>query len=327
MPTPTTTRRGILGLIGGLAIFRAAPAAAPDTFTLIPRLAAGQTITYRLDQHTVRNGELVHRATSRVTIAIVDQLEGGWLARWTTGHSQLLDADPRMRPLLQALQPLWDGVPIEVLLDEAGRVAGVADMAALRALMVASTERLLGALASDPAMAPLEAHVRAALQPMLGSEAYIAQAVLKEIGILLGAMGREYRVGEPLEVRTSVPSPLGTGEVPILGRFTIRGVDGRSRLATLGWLMVIDRRTAARVLRDELRGSVERLAHAAEDAPIDIATDIATEAATPALDLDDRGEFEVDTATAWPSRVTHTRRLSNGDTSRVDTVAFSRLGG
>ncbi|MBL0729023.1 hypothetical protein [Piscinibacter sp. HJYY11] len=318
MPTFTTTRRGILGLIGGLAIFRSAPAVAvPDTFTLVPQLAVGQTLRYRLDQRTERNGALVQRAASRVSIAVVEALDAGWLARWTVQDTQLLDADPRMRPLLEALQHLWDGVPIDVVLDEAGRVAGVADMPGLRERMRESMDRLLAVVAKDPAMAPLDAHLRAALQPMLANEAYIAQAVLKEPGILLGAMGREYRVGEPLEVRTTVASPLGTGEIPILGRFDLRGVNGRGQLARLGWLMVVDRHTTARVVGGELQPSVDRLAGAAA---------VDATAALAGMDFDDRGDFDVDTATAWPTRVSHTRRIAGGDSSRTDSVEFSRLG-
>lgn len=330
MPPLETTRRTILGLIGGLAIFRSTRASAPDTFTLTPQLAVGQTMAYRLDQHMMRNGALGHRSSARATITVLKQLEDGWLARWTTDESQLLDADPRMKPLLHAMQCLWDGVPVEILLDDSGRVAGLADIAALRELTQVSMDRLLGLLMNDPALAALEAPVRSALQPMLGNDAFIAQSVLKEVSILLGAMGREYCVGGPLELRSSIPSPLGTGEIPILGRFTIRAVDARAHRASLGWLMVVDRRKAARLVRDELQESIERLADGAAgnregDTPID--TQGLADTATAALDFDDRGEFEVDTATAWPMRVKHTRSVSNAGSSRVDTVEFSRVVG
>jgi hypothetical protein len=43
------------------------------------------------------------------------------------------------------------------------------------------------------------------------------------------------------------------------------------------------------------------------------------------LDFDDRGDFIVDTATAWPVSVRHLRRISSGEGSRVDTVELTRL--
>ena len=47
-------------------------------------------------------------------------------------------------------------------------------------------------------------------------------------------MGRDYCVGEPLEVRTRIPSPMGTGEIPILGRFQVRGISSHD-LSEILW--------------------------------------------------------------------------------------------
>ena len=44
------------------------------------------------------------------------------------------------------------------------------------------------------------------------------------------------------------------------------------------------------------------------------------------LDFDDRGDFIVDTATAWPVRVSHIRRVAAAAGSRVDSVELTRLG-
>ena len=43
------------------------------------------------------------------------------------------------------------------------------------------------------------------------------------------------------------------------------------------------------------------------------------------LDFDDRADFIVDTATAWPVNVRHVRRISSGQSSRIDTVELTRL--
>lgn len=43
------------------------------------------------------------------------------------------------------------------------------------------------------------------------------------------------------------------------------------------------------------------------------------------MEFDDRGDFIVDTATAWPVKVRHLRRFSSTHGSRVDTVELTRL--
>jgi hypothetical protein len=216
--------------------------------------------------------------------------------------------------MLEVLQALWDGVAIDLFLDEGGRVAGLADPAAVRALGETSLDRLVALLVADPARAPMVHALRAAMQPTLADEGMLAKSLLKEPAILLGAMGHDYRVGAPLEVHTSIPSPMGSGELPIFGRYQVRGIASRSSRADIGWLMVIDRASAARTLGAEIRSLVPE--PIVEPAAADIAA---------TLDFDDRGDFIVDTSTAWPVSVRHVRRVSSDQGSRVDTVELTRL--
>ena len=324
-----TTRRTLLTLISGLSVFRAARSGSPETFTLVPQLAQGQVLRYRQELQLVRNGVVGHRSRSTVTLEIRHRMAGGWLARWTSSGGELLEADPRVRPMLEVLQALWDDVAIDLLLDEGGHVTGLADPAAVRALGAESLDRLVALLSADPARAPMAGPLRAAMQPTLDDGGMLAQNLLKEPGILLGAMGRDYRVGEPLEVRTRIPSPMGTGEIPILGRFQVRGISSRDSRADIGWLMVIDRASAAHILGAEILDVVRRVESAQptladeQARPVSEST-IADAMAT--LDFDDRGDFVVDTTTAWPVSVRHIRRISAAAGSRVDTVELTRLG-
>ena len=313
-----TTRRTLLKLIGGLPIFRLAQGGAADAFTLVPSLAPGQAMRYRLESHVVRNGTIGHRSRATVTLEIVDRAADGWLARWTSADGELLDADPRVRPMMEVLHALWDGASIDLLLDAGGRVAGLADPDAVRALGETCLDRVIALLADDPQRAPMAAPLRAALAPTLLDGGLLAQSILKEPRILLGAMGHDYRVGEPLEIRTRVASPLGSGEIPVLGRYKVRGIAPREAQADIGWLMVIDQATAARTLGAGIGELTQALAPAA-DASERLSAALAT------LDLDDRADFIVDTSSAWPVRVSHVRRITADGGSRVDSVEFTRL--
>jgi hypothetical protein len=324
-----TTRRTLLTLIGGLSVFRAARSGAPETFTLVPRLAQGQILRYRQDLQLVRNGVIGHRSRAKVTLEIRGPINGGWLARWTSTGGELLEADPRVRPMLEVLQAFWEGVDIDLVLDEGGRIAGLADPAAVRALGVTSLDHLVALLVADPERAPMAGPLRAAMQATLEDGGLLAQSLLKEPGILLGAMGRDYRVGEPLEVRTRIPSPMGHGEIPILGRYQVRGISSRDARADLGWLMVIDRASAARTVGAEILDIVHRTESAIptpETGRAGSVTDSNVTDALATLDFDDRGDFIVDTETAWPVRVSHIRRVAAATGSHVDTVELTRLG-
>lgn len=324
-----TTRRTLLKLIGGLAAFRGARSGTVDSFTLIPALGTGQLLKYRQDLKLMRDGVIGHRSRSVVTLEIRERIAEGWLASWTTSGSVVVESDPRVRPILEAMHALWDGIPIDLVLDEGGRVTGLADFAAVRENGVKSLDSLVAMWVADPALASVAEPLRAAMQATLVDDGMLAQSLLKEPAILLGAMGQDYGVGEPLEVRTRIPSPIGSGEVPVLGRYQVRGISTQEPRADIGWLMVLDRASMARTLGFEVLGVVRQFETAKsastgeEQEPVaeSVITDIAA-----TIDFDDRGDFIVDTATAWPVSVCHVRRVSAGASSRVDTVELTRLG-
>jgi hypothetical protein len=119
-----------------------------------------------------------------------------------------------------------------------------------------------------------------------------------------------------LEVRTTLSSPLGGGQVPVIGRFAVRRVEPRRHRAELGWLMASDRRVAA----DASEAALEELR-------ADMALEPPDGMQLPeTLDLDDRADFVVDTRSAWPLSVHFTRRLSTGGQQRLDTVHIASLG-
>ena len=318
-----TSRRSLLALIAGLPIFRSARADVPDTFSLVPGDTDGLVLRYRQDQRLLRNGAIGHHSRSVVSVDLLRRDDHAWVARWTTERSELLDADPRMRPMLEAMQAMWQGVPVDLLLHGDGQVAGLADPEQVRALANASMDRIVDLLTADPARAALGPAIRAAMQPVLASDAYIAGALVKEPALLLGAMGREFRVGEPLELRSTLPSPFGTDQIPMLGRFTVRGIDASRHQAELGWMMVVDRPRLARSVAAGVGDMAQRLAAAAPRG--DTAAPSGNPLEDAAFYFDDRGDFVVDTATAWPVRVRHVRRVSSGPASREDTLELVRL--
>jgi hypothetical protein len=323
-----TTRRTLLQLMAGLSVFRAARSGAADTFTLVPTFTPGQVLRYRQDLHLVGNGGIGHRSRSTVTVEIRQRIANGWLARWTTSGSKVLEADPGMRPLLEAMWTLWDDAAIDLLLDEGGRVTGLADPAAMQAHGARSLDSLVTLLVTDPGRAHLAQPLRNAMQPMLADGAVLTQSLLKEPAILLGAMGHDYRVGEPLEVRTRIPSPMGTGAIPMLGRYQVRGISTRDSCADIGWLMVVDRASMASTVGVEVTDLARRIeagSHAPADDPTASVAESVLSGAAAGLDLDDRADFIVDTTSAWPVSVRHVRHTSATGGSRVDTVALTRL--
>lgn len=303
-----TTRRSLLALAGALAIFRPARAAGPRAFTLVPALQPGQRMSYRLDRHVERNGATGLRSTARVQLEIVARVDDGWHARWSADETRILEVPEAQRALFEALAAPWDSLPMDLMLDDGGRVAGLVEIERLRRRLQDAVDRVLPLVPGmNDQLMPI---VRSLLQPFMDSDAYVAQSLLKDVSILLGAMGRDYSVGRPLTLPGSAPSPLGSGQVPTLGRFELRAVDGARGEADLGWLMALDEKRLSRLTTAELAT---------------IAGPVAGELDALRLDFADRGDFVVDIHDAWPVRVKHERRIAAGAVSREDTLEFTRL--
>jgi hypothetical protein len=94
-------------------------------------------------------------------------------------------------------------------------------------------------------------------------------------------------------------NPFTGPDVPAIARFSVRGVDKRRHQAELGWLMASDP-AALTAMGRSVVGDV------------------------PALELDERGDYVVDTRTAWPVSATLTRKVVAGEQVQVDAMSFTR---
>ncbi|WP_394478433.1 hypothetical protein [Roseateles sp. LYH14W] len=310
----SSTRRALLGLVAGLPIFRVAQAHGPDAFTLTPQFQAGQGHEYMMTTLQRRQGAVSRHARSRVRLEVVAPHGDGWRLRWMEMDSELLEPPVPS----SALADPWDRVAIDFFISAQGDFHGLADPEAMRARMEATVEGQLAQMALDPGNAPQMPQIRAAMRQFVDNPDFLGQQLLKQPKLLLGAVGRDYRVGEPLELRGGVPSPLGTGEIPMLARFNVRSADARR--VSLGWLMVVDRQSTARTLAAELQPIMDAAQTEGQEA-------LQMDAALAGFDFDERGDYVVDAETAWPLQVSSERRSAAGDLERVDSVELVRVPG
>ena len=314
MPDLPLKRRGLLGLIAALPIFGRCADAGPPSFELVPALQTGQQWHFAFERKVVRGGAVMQWYRAPLRVRVLETDAAGALLEWVEGQQTIIDADPQRRPLMEiALAALRD-VPLRVRVDACGRVESLVNIAEVRGLCLALMDAAAAGLAADPAKAPMIAAVLPALKAVFGTDAMVSAASLREPAILLGAMGRRYGAPEPVEFRTGLPNPMGGEPLPAIARFSIRSVSPRSRRAELGWLMVSDP-VATQAMA---RAGIDQAARA-----IAAATLVKPNIDVPALSLEERGDFVVDTATAWPVRVTHQRTVRAGTLAEVDQASFS----
>lgn len=308
-------RRGLLGLIAGLPIFGRCADAGPPSFALVPALQAGQAWRFAFERKVVRGDAVQQWYRAPLQVRVLEADADGALLEWQEGAQTIVDADPQRRPLLEIGLAALRDVPLRLRVDASGRVQSLVNVAPVRAQCLALMDAAAARLAADPAQTPLIAALFPAIKAAFGTAAMVSAASLREPAILLGAMGRRYGAPEPVEFSTSLANPLGGEPVPAIARFSIRAVSPRRGRAELGWLMVSDP-VATQAMA---RAGVEQAARA-----IAAATYVKPSITVPQMSIEERGEFVVDTATAWPVRVSHQRTVRAGTLAEVDEASFSQ---
>lgn len=316
MPTPIK-RRSLLSLILSLPIFSRSTEPGSPSFELVPQPQPGQRLCMNFERRTERNGTVLQWYRSLLHLQVAEvAADGGILLHWTESDAAILEADPQRRPLLETGLAVMSGATLAVRLDARGQVYGLDNVADIRRRCLSMIDRLSTAKTPGATHDAFAASLLPALAAAFSTEPAVATASLREPCILLGAMGRRYGADEPVQFRTALESPLGGPAIPAIAKFSVRRVQPRAHRAELGWLMVSDPVATAAAVRSVVEGAAAIAMSPKTTAP--------TVPAVPPVALEERGDFVVDTQTAWPTSVTHTRRVSVGPHLQVDTNSFIR---
>ena len=314
-------RRGLLGLIAALPIFGRLPDAGPPSFELVPDLRAGQQWRFAFERKVVRGGAVMHWYRSPLQLRVLETDADGALLEWTEGAQTIVDAHPSRRPLLEMGLATMRDMPVLLRIDTRGRLDSLANLDTVRRHCLGWLDQMEAQWRARPETAVIAEQMVPAMRAAYVSDAMVAASTLKEPAILLGAMGRRFGADEPVQFRTALSNPLGGDPIAAIARFAIRDVRRRAGQADLGWLMVSDPVATDDAARDVAAQAVALAARAAAPDKAQALADAA--AALPPVTLEERGDFVVDTATAWPVRVTHARTVRAGAIAQVEETRFS----
>ncbi len=308
-------RRTLLGLIASLPIFGRCADAGPPSFELIPALRAGQQWRFAFERQVTRGPEVMHWYRAPLHVRVLEADADGALLEWVEGAQTIVDAHPQRGALLALGLAATREVPLRLRVDAAGRVVAIANAAEVRGLCLGLMDAAAVQLGADPDTRDIVDTMLPAMKAAYASDEMVAVASLREPMILFGAMGRRFGADEPVEFRTALANPLGGAPLPAIARFAIRAVQPRAGRAELGWLMVSDPAATTAAAQAGVDTAARLVGDAIDDDPEHVVL--------PPVSLEERGDFVVDTASAWPARVTHARTVRVGAMAQVDSTSFT----
>jgi hypothetical protein len=314
-------RRGLLGLVAGLPIFGRCADPGPPSFQLVPDLRPGQDWRFAFERKVLRDDVVMQWYRAPLHVRVLDSSADVALLEWAEGEQTIVDAHPQYRPLMALGLAAARDVPLQILVEASGRIRALANPAEVRARCLSVVEATAALWRASASTAPLADALLPGLRAAYRTDAMVGASALREATILLGAMGRRFGAGEPVEFRARLGHPTGGEPLEAIARFAIRAVQPRRKRAELGWLLVSDPLATDAAARQAAGQAVDIASAIAGKKDEDMAAALA---AMPPVTLEERGDFVVDTGTAWPLQVVHTRTVRAGARTQVDRASFSR---
>ncbi|MBI3974647.1 MAG: hypothetical protein HY332_25510 [Chloroflexi bacterium] len=283
----------------------------PNTWTVGEHLRL-EVLTEQEDYRgatRVRGGGL----RTAVDVMVVEELEDGYVVRWTWGPASLVDgSSPELR-LAAALANLTAGLDVDLLTDEYGMpiaVLNLEEIAAANREAVALLGQSLKAEGMPEAqVAQVLQFVEAAL-----SESSIESAALKEPQLFHFASGGSFAQDVKQEYEDLLANLFGGEPFPSRAWFELTEIDRAAGTATIEWRQMIDEQRAGEIVLATLRALAARSGMPLPE----------TNGPAP-LAIDDAATFVMDTQTGWPRSVQHERIVVAGDQRRIERTTFQTI--
>jgi hypothetical protein len=306
-------RTMIWGAAAAGLLVAAAPAAAQDagdakpiTFSCAWKVGAKRTYERVKTREDVRaNGASgTNKSTTPFTVEVLEKLpEGGHVVAWTWGETAF-EASVPVTPLMKRFNNLAKGMRLELEVDAQGGVQKLRNAAAVQKKFAEAIEMIRGELEGmglDPQA--LEATLKT-----LGSPEVATQSAIKEPQVFFMGSGGEMIVGQPIAYEDQLPNAYGGEPFPSKASFTLTKADDATQQLHIEWKQELDPVKTIQILKTTLE---KRFGREIPDAQL------------PKYSITDKAGFVVERASAWPVKVTHSRRIVSGPAKRVDGLEFT----
>ncbi len=291
--------------------------AADETVVLVPGWKAGEKARYDIvrTRRKTQPGKPVSEtgARSSAEIEVVSASEESFVVAWTHGETTFDGAGAGEDPLAKQMADLVKGLRVEIEMDSEATITGVRNWKEIRDTMKKAVDVLFEGLNAKGMDADVLAKIRAQVAPLYAGKAQIAQNCTRDAQRYFMVLGYGFEDGKPVEYDDKLPNPLGGEPFPCKARYSLRGVDRKTGIATVDFRQVIPPEDALRIMEKTVKDMAERMGKPVPDGE-----------GLKSFSIEDTAEFRVELATGWIESLTHTRATKAGGASQDDIVTFTR---
>jgi hypothetical protein len=302
-------------------IWAAACAAGQDaenSVDILPRWRKGDRVRYTMVKtRRQKQGDVVTleaRATTPVSITVLEARDDGYLLKWVFGEAKTEVPGQAENPMLKAMSNLVKGCDILLELDEQATLVGVRNWKELQK----TSDNVVDIVAREMKRAGVdEGKVRAVCQQvrsMFATRANVESLCTQTPQLLFLPLGRSYPASGSIDYRDRLANPFGGEPFPTRASLALERLDERNGTARVTWHQEVDPAAGKRIIEETLRTLAARMGKSIPPGNV-----------LDSMRITDRATFTVELPSGWPQEFSHTRLSQIMGTSREDTTTFVRV--
>lgn len=292
-----------------------------ETIELKPRWKKGDKALFEMvkTKKKIQDGKTTLTGTARVDleIEVLSVDKNGALLAWTWGEMKFDDPQLNENALAKKILNLSKGLRIMLEFDTNYDFGGIQNWKELKETAEKQIDTLMNELKTASRDPPMIDKLKMQLTSMYKTKEQVTEVFVREARpffSVVPVLGVGLSGNKPLEYKDQLPNPFGGEPLPCRGRFTLKNVDGKSKLVTVTWKQTMD--TEGRVVfENTMKDVAKRMGLPVPDAEL-----IKT------LTMEDSAEFVVDLSTGWNRSFTFTRlaKINQEQGTQIETITIRK---
>jgi hypothetical protein len=259
-----------------------------STATVVSYWQKGDFANYTLTQTKEKydNGKILSKgsSTSKIEISVIDATEESYIINWRYIDIKL-NGNKAQNAVFEKFAKLTQGINFKYRTSELGEFKELLNWKEVQAASFKIIDNLVMEY-TDPQMQGILKQTKA----VFSTKESIEQIIMKDVQMLHGIYGGEYKLNQKVSGETELPNFLGGAPFPALLNVEMYDLDKKQGVCKIEVSQEIDKGKATKIVRDWMQKSGQ-----------------STNSGTNAINVSDNTKYEVELKSGWVKSLHHIR--------------------
>ncbi|HEX8333882.1 MAG TPA: hypothetical protein VF622_14780 [Segetibacter sp.] len=274
-------------LLGGKSIF-CQNVVTDSTATVVSYWKKGDSGNYTLTQTKEKsdNGKIISKGSSisRIDFSVIDATEESYIINWRYAEIKV-NGNEAQNPISEKFAKLVQGINFKYQTSELGEFQELLNWKEVQTSVFKIIDRLVIEY-TDPQIAGVLNQTKA----IFSTKESIEQVIMKDIQMLHGIYGGEYKLKQKVSGETELPNFLGGDPFPAILNVEMYDLDKEEGLCKIEVSQVVDKDKATKIIRNWIQKAGQ-----------------SKDSGTSSINVSDKLKYEVELKNGWVKSLHHNR--------------------